>query len=158
MVFDAVRSIRNIREKYQLPLNRPLSVTITPSGADLPHLNEDPIAFVLREKHLVEQLGGIKKLALGHDLNRPPLSSSAVVGPLQLYVELGDVVDLAAERTRLTRVLDNKRKMLDATRRKLDNSDFVEKAPSHVVATERERSGSLSAEITALERDLLEIS
>ena len=69
----------------------------------------------------------------------PPQSLVVVVDEATFALPVGDVIDLAAERARLEREIG---KLDDRDRRgrqKLDNPDFVARAPAEVIEQQRER-------------------
>ncbi|HZL84013.1 MAG TPA: valine--tRNA ligase [Candidatus Krumholzibacteria bacterium] len=74
---------------------------------------------------------------------RPPESAAVVVGDGALYVPLGALVDLDAERERLTRELEKADGDLARLEAKLANRGFVDKAPAAVVDAERQRREQL---------------
>ena len=79
---------------------------------------------------------------LGCDEEAPP-AAVQVVGGLRVLVPLADLVDVAAERTRLKRALEKLGKDLARVEAKLANPNFVAKAPEAVVAKERAKSETL---------------
>jgi valyl-tRNA synthetase len=80
----------------------------------------------------------------------PPGSAQLVLDEATLLLPLAGVIDLAAERTRLerdrTRALDEAAKVA----RKLDNADFVARAPAEVVAENRAREAAARDEAARL--------
>ena len=74
------------------------------------------------------------------------------VGPqtVRVAVDTSGTVDVEAEKRRLTKDLAAAEKERDQTRGKLDNEQFLAKAPDHVVARIRERNDLALAEIDRL--------
>ena len=72
----------------------------------------------------------------------------------QLSMPMAELVDLEKERARLEKELKKNRTELDKLEAKLANPGFVNKAPEHVVAAERERSVKLSELVAKLEEQL----
>ena len=64
------------------------------------------------------------------------------------------VIDIASERTRLTRERDKAAGEARKIVQKLDNADFVRRAPGEVVEENRERLAATQAEIARLEAAL----
>ncbi len=74
------------------------------------------------------------------------------VGGATVSLDLSGVIDVEAERKRLSKDLAAARKELEQTSAKLANEGFLAKAPEHVVAkirTRREQAGADIARITA---------
>jgi valyl-tRNA synthetase len=84
----------------------------------------------------------------------PAGAVAEVVRGLEVFLPLAGLVDLGAERARLSKELDKHRRELDALRRKLANDGFLAKAPPEVVAGERVRMGELEATAEKLEHTL----
>ena len=58
---------------------------------------------------------------------------------------VGHVIDLAAERARLEREIGKLATEIDRGRQKLDNTDFVSRAPAEVIEQQRERLSEAEA-------------
>lgn len=81
-----------------------------------------------------------------------PDSTQAITHAATIYIPLGDMVDTRAEKERLKKELDKCEKEIEFISRKLNNDEFVSKAPARVVENEREK---LSKQL-ALKESLLE--
>jgi len=62
-----------------------------------------------------------------------------VLGEATLILPLADVIDIAAERDRLAKTIEKLTAEITKGAAKLSNAGFVDRAPAHVVETERER-------------------
>ena len=69
-------------------------------------------------------------------------------------VPLGYVVDVAAEKARLTKDLADAESYLLAQEKKLSNQDFVSRAPAQVVALEKEKFANQKAKVDAFKDQL----
>ncbi|HUZ62383.1 MAG TPA: class I tRNA ligase family protein, partial [Acetobacteraceae bacterium] len=94
--------------------------------------------------------------ALAGDI--PKGAAQAVVDEATLVLPLAEIIDLAAERARLARERDKAAAEAEKIARKLDNADFVARAPEEVVEENRERLGAARAEIARLEAALRRIA
>jgi len=81
-------------------------------------------------------------------------TASVQVGSVTVELDLSDAVDVAAERRRLDKDLATARRELEQTTAKLDNEQFLSKAPDQVVGRIRERRATAEAEIARLEGQL----
>ena len=81
-------------------------------------------------------------------------TASLQVGSVTVELDLSDAVDVAAERRRLKKDLAAARRELEQTTAKLDNEQFLAKAPDRVVGRIRERRATAEAEIARLEGQL----
>jgi valyl-tRNA synthetase len=88
----------------------------------------------------------------------PKGSAQAVLGEATLILPLGDVIDLAAERARLTAMLAKAEAELAKVTQKLANTDFTARAPEAILDEHYERSKSFAAEVARLTAALARIS
>ena len=101
----------------------------------------------------------IRRLARASELKplageMPKGAAQVVLDEAMVVLPLADAVDVPRERTRLTRERD---KVAGETRKiaqKLDNADFVRRAPEEVVEENRERLAAMQADIARLEAAL----
>ncbi len=75
----------------------------------------------------------------------PPQSLVVVIDEATFAMPVGEVVDLAAERTRLEREIGKLGTEIDRSRQKLANVDFVARAPAEVIEQQRERLAEAEA-------------
>ena len=104
-------------------------------------------------------MDAIRRLARASELK--PLTGEMPKGSAQLVLDeatvvlpLADVIDIGAERTRLARERDKTAGEMRKIVQKLDNADFVRRAPEEVVEENRERLTAAQAEIARLEAAL----
>ena len=85
----------------------------------------------------------------------PPVGSAQHILPeMTLYAPLGDLVDLELERERLQGELQNVINDLAQVERKLNNAQFLERAPADVVEKERGKREEFAQKKTRLEENL----
>ena len=85
----------------------------------------------------MERFCNPEPLVIGLDLEAPSQSMSAVVTGAVLYLPLQGLIDIDAEKARLTKELEKWAKEVKLVQGKLSNERFVSKAPEAVVAEER---------------------
>jgi len=146
---DLVRVIRETRNRYQFEARQPLDVSVRcTSGvaADLKALAP-----------FIRLLAGVGKLECGPDTTKPRQSATHVGADYEAYVSLEGLIDVAAEIKRLEKQLAEKTKHLQATRSKLSNSNFVDKAPAEVVQQQRDLVNELQTQIQVIEDTLRDL-
>ncbi|MCC6964417.1 MAG: valine--tRNA ligase [candidate division Zixibacteria bacterium] len=121
-----VNAVRNIRATMNIPPSKRAEVHLRISDPELTKILDDNRNYILN-------LGRIENLIIGADLKKPPLSASAVIPGVEIYVPLAGLIDIETERKRLQKELENVTGLLEKTRLKLANRDFVEQAPKPVV-------------------------
>ena len=85
---------------------------------------------------------------------QPPPNALALVGDLKVMVPLGGLIDVEAERARLGKEIEKKVQELKRLEGKLNNENFVAKAPSDVVARERKKAEEARAALATLRAQL----
>jgi valyl-tRNA synthetase len=87
----------------------------------------------------------------------PPSSLTIVAGDATIYLPLAGMVDLDAERARLSKELDEALAEVERANGMLSNEQFVSRAPANVVEVQRERLGQAEGRVGLLRARLAEI-
>ncbi|MBO6556546.1 MAG: valine--tRNA ligase [Pseudomonadales bacterium] len=80
-----------------------------------------------------------------------PLAATALVGDMELLVPMAGLIDKDAELARLDKEIDRKEKDRARTEGKINNPNFVEKAPEDVVQKERDKLQELDNALQKLQ-------
>ena len=139
-----ISRLRELRSRHQVPPRKELPASVKTSG--------ELLALLERNAHLITFMARLSELHVGEDVDRPKNAASQVIGDMEIF--LGDVLDPEKERARLETQKKKLEKQLEASRKKLANQNFVDKAPAEVVEEERNRVEELSGEIALLEKNL----
>jgi valyl-tRNA synthetase len=86
-----------------------------------------------------------------------PPSATALVGDLELLIPLSDLIDKDAEIKRLSKEIEKLTLDLTKSASRLDNPNYVAKAPADVVAKERSRVAEMQIAEKRLREKLTEI-
>ena len=84
----------------------------------------------------------------------PDQAAIVVSGEVTLYLPLAGLVDLSAERERLTKELANLSAQIEKTEKTLANEQFVSRAKPEVVAKERAKLAELRQAYAAVQERL----
>jgi valyl-tRNA synthetase len=135
LVQEIVRSIRNLRsEKNVKPSTRIPALLATGDAHEIIAAQAGTLAALARLD--------AEKLIIKPDLSEKPAGHVAlVVGAVEIFLPLADIVDTAEERTRLEKDLAEAQSQIERLE-KLLSSPFAEKAPEHVVKNERDKLAS----------------
>ncbi|MFQ5643069.1 MAG: valine--tRNA ligase [Thiogranum sp.] len=145
-----VLGVRKIRSGMNIDPRKPLPVLLQ-NGSDT---DEQRLAD---NGHYITSLARVESIAWLGD-SEAPESATALIGEMKLLIPMAGLIDKEAEQARLEKDLDRKRAELERTRKKLDNPDFVGKAPAAVVAKEKTRAEDIQAAIRQLEEQLQKIA
>jgi valyl-tRNA synthetase len=145
-VVRLVSAVRSVRTAMNVP-----------AGATVPILLRDATPETLaRAQQWIEPIRRLARAsevtALAGDM--PKGAAQAVVDEATVVLPLAGTIDVDAERTRLTRERDKAAAEAMKLVKKLENADFVRRAPEEVVAENRERQAGFEAEVARLEAAL----
>ena len=147
MMINIIGAIRNIRTLWGVKPNDTVDVTLVPENSAQEQL-------LMANQGDIQRLGRIKTLTIDAKIQTLKESASELVGALKVFVPLGGLVDLAAEKKKKSAEIIQKQKSVETLRSRMSNEDFVSKAPADVVAKEKERLEALQKEIVELNKVL----
>ncbi len=142
----AIRAIRNRRAEMNVPPSKKAKLGIATAHKD---------CFIAGIGFL-QRLAGAAEVEVASAIDYPD-AVSIVTADATLYIPMGDLVDLAAERARLTKERENAQKQLDGVNAKLSNEGFLAKAPENVVQAQRETAKALGEKIVMLDESLAKL-
>ncbi len=125
----ATRAVRDVRQTQNVPPKQRVDITIK--------VPAERVAAVRAEHHVIQHLANVGQVTIDPNAAAPKNAATLVVGDMQIFVH--DVIDPAAERTRLEKELASLDKQIAGLTGKLENEGFVKNAPAAVVAAERQR-------------------
>ena len=105
------------------------------------------------QEAFIKSVGRVSEFACG-DVEKGAGSVSVADGTLEIFVDLGGLVDLAAEAARLKKELAKAEKELAGVERTLGNEGFVAKAAPAVIEKKRSQQAELSATIEQLKAQI----
>ena len=145
---EAITAVRNLRKELNLNPGTPISLVI--------RVGEE------RQKDLIERyttyfsrLAKVENIELGRQISKPKASIAAVVRNLEIFLPLKGIIDLEAEKTRLSKQVEKLQREQQAVKNKLDNPLFLTNAKPEVVENERKRFEEVSTKLS-LTKELLE--
>ena len=132
MLIQIVSAVRNMRSEIGMP----------PKGR--PHVDilahdEESAQRITDLSALLCSLAGLKDVAVHRQFAKPETAATAVVGPVEIYLDIEGVINFDEERKRLQKELDKVLADIAFVDNKLGNEDFVSRAPEAVVAKEKEK-------------------
>ncbi|PTN38874.1 valine--tRNA ligase [Desulfonatronum sp. SC1] len=137
LIQEIVVSVRNIRSELSIGPSQKLDVLV--------RCRETALAEVLlMNRETIIHLARLEGFQVEPDLNPPRASASAVVQGVEVFVPLAGAVDFQSELARLDKELNKAAKELDIVTRKVNNDDFLAKAPAEVVEKERAKARDIA--------------
>ena len=140
-----VMAIRNIRSEMQISPGKKITVFLQNGSEQDKKWSEefkDEIQFLAR----IEVLDWTE--------TPPSHSATAVLGELQLFIPLSEHINIEIETQRLKKEIDKLKLDLEKSHQKLNNPDYVSKAPEKIVCKEREHVIECEAVLLKLKAQL----
>lgn len=149
-VKNIIIAIRTIRSEMNIPPGKLLPIFFKKgSSKDKSNANE--------HLHLLQPLAKITSIEWLDDHVTPPPAATAFVGELEIFIPMAELINKDEESARLQKEITKLRKDLHFLEGKLQNPQFVEKAPADVVTKERAKYEELKMVMTKLEKQLEQI-
>ncbi|MDO5449598.1 MAG: valine--tRNA ligase [Akkermansia sp.] len=146
-LYETANRARNLKAEYNLATNKKVRLVLKPAlpvDADLC----DRLAL----------LAGAQSATADAAYDAPKGTPTALTPFGELFLPLEGLVDVAAERARITKELEKMTKEIAKCSAKLGNASFVDRAPAEVVEQERARLADWEAKKAQLESMLSALS
>ncbi len=149
LLMDVVNAIRTIRGEVRLAPSQRVEARMRV---------KDATQYELLQQHAeyLTTLATLETLQLDPAMQRPEAAATAVVAGMDIYVPLAGLIDFAQEKQRLEKDLQKLHQELQQANKKLDNPQFLARAPADIVTKERtaraERQDKLQRLQAAMER------
>ena len=115
----------------------------------LKHVPEPVKKVLMQHQQFLIQLGKLTGISISHAHESVPISASAVVGTLELFIPLAGLIHQQTEITRLEKELKKLEKEIHLLETKLSQPHFIEKAPASIIEKER---GKLAQSLSARDK------
>ncbi|MGQ9839873.1 MAG: valine--tRNA ligase [Anaerolineae bacterium] len=150
LLMEIIRGVRNARAEYEVKPGQQIAAQISAG----PHQ-----ALLRNHAEIICALARIDptRLTIAEYVAAPPKAFTLVIGAVTTYLPLADLIDLEAERGRLSKELAETEAQV-ARSQSLLNGPFAQKAPPAVVQKERDKLAELLARAERLRSRLAELS
>ncbi len=149
-VMEVIRTVRNLRAEMNVAPGRRATLLLKPHEG--------------WAEALAQAEGYFRRLAFASAVEildagapNPEKSASAVTGPCELFMPLGELVDVEKEIARLQKDKKNVEGEIARAQGKLNNQGFVSKAPAHLIELEKEKLETNKGLLVKLEARIAEM-
>ncbi len=149
LIQELISGIRGVKNDYGVGQGKEIAATIS-----VPRRANDLADELSSYASYFETLASVTDLTVKPNADKPKASASVVAGRCEVYVPLAGMIDLDQERDRLRREIEQKEGFLQGVEKKLNNPQFVSKAPDEVVDRERQKKDDALAELKRLRANL----
>ncbi len=136
LISGIITGIRNIRG--EMNISPSLSLAVSAQSQD-----ESTKKTIQQHRDMIINLARLKSLSVGNAVKRPKSAATAVVNDATIFVSLEGIVDFAKEIERLEKEINKLTNESATVSKKLNNEDFLRKAPVEVVEKVKAKHGLL---------------
>ena len=131
-VQDIVRTVRNLRAEARISPQQAI-----PRVVFSVH-NADKLSLLKESETQIKLLTKVENIELSSEsADKPERSLATVLDDIQVYLPVGDLLDVDKEVLRLKNDLAKLEKDIEKSRTKLSNENFVGRAPEEVIEKEK---------------------
>ncbi|WP_263786194.1 valine--tRNA ligase [Salinibacter grassmerensis] len=152
LIQEMISGVRGIKSDYGVGLGQEIEATVS-----VPVGDEARADAVRQYADYFDKLASVTDLTVEVGAEKPTASASVVVGRCEVFVPLAGMIDLEQERERLRGEIAEKEDFLEGVEQKLNNPQFVNKAPDEVVERERQKKKDATAELERLQDNLADL-
>ena len=149
MVFDAVRLVREVRNRNGISPKVALAAVVSCKDAAVAELFGAGEAIIRAQANL-------ESLEIGEGLSKPSFSGTAAAPDFTVHVPLEGKIDRAAEAERCRREIEKTGKQMTQMERQLGNAEFVKRKPE-MAADVRDKLEALRGKLSELEAHLKDL-
>jgi valyl-tRNA synthetase len=140
-VKEIIRGVRNVKSELNIPPSTYVEVYVKTE-------NEELMEVIGEMAPSVKQLARISEIKRVEE--QPPQTISFFLPQVEVYVNVGGVINVEKELERLTNKLRKLEKEAEKLRRKLSNENFLKRAPKEVVEKNRKELSQLEEVVEKL--------
>ena len=146
IVINSISAIRNIKA----------SLNIAPSKTINLYVRGPKTETEIIEKNitLLNRLAKIESIKTGTDIKKPNQSATAIMKNIELFIPLQGLIDLEQEIERLEKQIEDMHGRLNGINKKLDNKNFIARAPKDVVAHEKNKKYDYEQQLNKIQDNL----
>ena len=143
---EIITAIRTIRSQLNIPPSKKADIFITNT--------KDYEKVIKAHEEIVQSVAGVSSISFIDQSKKPPQSATAVIKNMELFIPLKGLIDIDIEVDRLTRRIETIKKHILSSKKKLANSNFVEKAPEEIILHEQNKLSQFNQERDLLKKNL----
>jgi len=147
---DVIREIRYLRAELSIPPKEECQVILNFSG-------ENYYRYMEGNRSYVESLAKCSIMEMGCNLEKPESVATGRVRGADIYLLVGGMIDLNKEVERLNKKLSRLQKEEERLKKRLNDLNFLHRAPEEIVEKEKRRFAELVKEEEKLETLLEDI-
>ncbi|MGB5156855.1 valine--tRNA ligase [Desulfobacterium sp. N47] len=138
IIMEVITGIRNVRGEMNIAPSVSLNIILHSDNESLRSIFSD-------NEDIIVNLAGLQSITVEKPGIRPRKAATTVIGDAVIYIMLEEVLDFAKEKERLEKELAKLKNETAALVKKLNNEDFLKKAPDDIVEKVKDKHAVLLA-------------
>jgi valyl-tRNA synthetase len=140
-------AVREIRSRQNIAPKKPIEFIVKADDAT--------IALLEPLKPYFAGMANATVTAWGANVEPPETNAHINLQDIDVFVDLAGLIDISAEIARLEKEQTGTEKQIQGKKNKLDNANFVDRAPADVVQKERDGLAHLEEQLAAIVKSLV---
>ena len=134
-----ISSVRGIRSQMNVPPNKFCNIIV--------QCNTEQISILNSYSSIIKSLAKIDKIEMTENAKKPVQSATAIVDNMEIFIPLQGIIDFDLEKKRLHKRINELKAHLSNVNKKLQNEDFLNRAPENIIAHEKEKKDNMVVEL-----------
>ena len=143
---NLISSVRTIRSQMNVPPNKLCNMVVQCNTKQKSILNSYSL--------IIESLAKIDNIEMTEDAKKPSQSATAIVDNMEIFIPLEGIIDFDLEKDRLQKRINELKMHLVNVKKKLENKDFLNRAPENVILHEKEKKENMILELDKITKNL----
>jgi valyl-tRNA synthetase len=149
---EATRAFRNIRAEHSMDPKLPVKAVLRVADSATLALLGDA------EKETIRKLANLDPLKVAVGAEKPKAAATVVLGGgNEAYIDLEGLIDFKMELLRLEANEARLTEGVNKLKRKLDNLDYIDRAPKDVVQRDRDKLSEVVTELERVQKHIAEV-
>jgi valyl-tRNA synthetase len=138
-IYETAGRLRNLKAEYNLG-----------SRKDVRFVMKGTVAWLSNELNVLALLAGSTEIRVDDSYEAPKGTPAAVTPVGEAYMPMEGLIDVEAERARISKEIEKMELEVKKSEGKLGNASFVDRAPPEVVVQEKQRLEDWKTKLTQL--------
>jgi len=146
LIKEVITGVRNIRGEMNIPPKKDVKIIIDVKRKKEKEIFKNNLSYITN-------LAKVESVELVSDMEKPDSSATYVFSDIQVHVLLKGLINYDDERKRIYKGIKKIEKEMEMSKKKLENSDFLNQAPSHIVENVKEKVQHMSMKLEKLHQN-----
>ncbi len=145
IILQLIASINNVRAEYRLETKSKINIFIDESAENI---------FSAEENEFVQKMAGVSEIKFGEPQEE---YVKRTLPEFSIYIPLSGMIDIEKEKAKTEKRVTELKKFISGLEGRLNNEQFVAKAPKNIIEQQKESLSKAKAEMTELEKHLISL-